>query len=95
MLVIDDQNKNLRSIKLDETFSIEIKTQSGPDQAMQLAGVLARVFVSADDLVSVVPDYWRDYLTRFSGKTTQGVPCEDSAAKIVSDDPQVEKSPRE
>jgi protein TonB len=41
------------------------------------------VFVPADDLVSVVPDYWRDYLARFTGKTAQGVPCEDSAAKNV------------
>ena len=86
MLVIDDQKKTLRSIKLGEKFSIEIKTQSGPDQATQLTGALARVFVSPDDLVSVVPDYWRDYLARFSGKATQGEPCEDSAAKLVSDD---------
>lgn len=86
MLVIDDQNKTLRSIKLDEKFSIEIVTQAGPDQATQLAGALARVFVPADDLISVVPNYWRDYLARFGGKTTQGEPCEDSAAKLVSDD---------
>jgi len=86
MLVIDDQNKALRSIKLDEKFSIEIITQDGPNQATQLAGALARVFVSADDLVSVVPDYWRDYLVRFNGKTTQGIPCEDSAVKIVDSD---------
>jgi TonB family protein len=44
------------------------------------------VFVPADDLVSVVPDYWRDYLARFGGKATQGEPCEDSATKLVSDD---------
>jgi TonB family protein len=86
MLVIDDQNKTLRSIKLDEKFSIEIITQDGPNQATQLAGALARVFVPADDLISVVPDYWRDYLARFSGKATQGEPCEDSATKLVSDD---------
>jgi TonB family protein len=86
MLVIDDQNKTLRSIKLDEKFSIEVVTQAGPDQATQLAGALARVFVPADDLISVVPDYWRDYLARFSGKATQGEPCEDSATKLVSDD---------
>ncbi|MGZ4872377.1 MAG: energy transducer TonB [Candidatus Angelobacter sp.] len=85
MLVIDDQKKMLRSIKLDETFSIEINTQSGPDQATQLTDALAHVFVSPDDLVSVVPDYWRDYLARFSGKATQGEPCEDSAAKLESD----------
>lgn len=83
LLVIDDHTKTLRSIKLGETFSIEIATQPGPEQARQLSSALARVFVSADDLVSVVPDYWRDYLTRFSGKTTQGVPCEDSAVKVV------------
>ena len=86
LLVIDDQNKTLRSIKLDEKFSIEINTQPGPDQGDQLKSALARVFVPADDLVSVVPDYWRDYLARFSGKATQGEPCEDSAAKLVSDD---------
>lgn len=86
MLVIDDQKKTLRSIKLDEKFYIEINTQSGPDQATQLTGALAHVFVSPDDLISVAPDYWRDYLARFSGKATQGEPCEDSAAKLVSDD---------
>jgi TonB family protein len=83
MLVIDDHAKKFNSIRLDEKFSIEIITQPGPDQATQLAGALARVFVPADDLVSVVPDYWRDYLARFTGKTAQGVPCEDSAAKNV------------
>jgi TonB family protein len=86
MLVIDDQNKALRSIKLDEKFSIEINTQPGPDQGEQLKGALARVFVPEVDLDSVVPDYWRDYLSRFTGKATQGIPCEDSAAKLVSDD---------
>jgi TonB family protein len=86
LLVIDDHTKTLRSIKLGETFSIEIATQPGPDQATQLAGALARVFVPADDLASVVPDYWRDYLARFGGKATQGEPCEDSATKLASDD---------
>ena len=86
MLVIDDQAKKFHSIRLDEKFSIEIITQPGPDQATQLARALARVFVSADDLVSAVPDYWRDYLARFGGKGTQGEPCEDSATKLVSDD---------
>jgi len=86
MLVIDDHAKTLRSIELRENFSIEIATQPGPEQARQLSSALARVFVSADDLVSVVPDYWRDYLARFSGTTTQGVPCEDSAMKVVDSD---------
>jgi TonB family protein len=86
ILVIDEKTKTLRGIKLDEKFSIEINTQSGPDQATQLTGALARVFVPEVDLDSVVPDYWRDYLARFSGKATQGTPCEDSAAKFVSDD---------
>jgi TonB family protein len=86
LLVIDDHTKTLRSIKLGENFSIEIATRPGPEQVRQLSSALARVFVSADDLVSVAPDYWRDYLTRFSGKAAQGEPCEDSAAKLVSDD---------
>jgi len=86
MLVIDEKAKTFRGIKLDEKFSIEINTQSGPDQATKLTGALARVFVPEVDLDSVVPDYWRDYLARFSGKATQGTPCEDSAAKLVSDD---------
>ena len=86
ILVMDEKTKAFRSIELNENFSMEINTQPGPDQATHLANALARVFVSADDLVSVVPDYWRDYLTRFSGKTTQGVPCEDSAVKIADSD---------
>jgi TonB family protein len=86
ILVMDEKTKTFRSIELHENFSIEINTQSGPDQATQLAHALDHVFVSADDLVSVVPDYWRDYLARSGGKITQGVPCEDSAAKLVSDD---------
>ena len=31
MLLIDDQKKTLRSIKLGQKFSIEIKTHSGPE----------------------------------------------------------------
>jgi TonB family protein len=94
MLVIDDHAKKFHSIRLDEKFSIEIITQPGPDQATQLAGALARVFVSADDLDSVVPDYWRDYIARFSGKATQGAPCEDpnsKAAEPGSDNPSAGK----
>jgi TonB family protein len=83
MLVIDDQNKMFRSIKLDEKFSIEVNTQPGPNQEAQLTEALARVFVPTDDVVSAAPDYWRDYLTRFSGKAIQGAPCEDSDAKVV------------
>lgn len=83
MLVIDEKTKTFSSIKLDEKFSIEINTQSGPDQATQLTGALAHVFVSPDDLVSVVPDYWRQLLARFSGKATQSAPCEDSTATVV------------
>lgn len=86
ILAMDQKTKAFRSIELHENFSIEITTQSGPDQATHLANALDHVFVSADDLVSVVPDYWRDYLARSSGKITQGVPCEDSAARLVSDD---------
>jgi TonB family protein len=84
ILVTDEKTKAFRSIELHENFSIEINTQSGPDQAAQLANALDHVFVTNDDLVSVVPDYWRDYLARLNGKTTQGAPCEDSAAKLVS-----------
>lgn len=86
MLVMDEKTKAFRSIELHENFSIEINTQSGPDQPIQLANALDHVFVSNDDLVSVVPDYWRDYLARSSGKITQGVPCEDSAARLIPDD---------
>lgn len=86
MLAMDQKTKTFRSIKLDETFFIEIDTHSGADQPTQLAKALDHVFVSTDDLVSVVPDYWRDYLARSNGKVTEGVPCEDSAARLVSDD---------
>jgi TonB family protein len=86
ILMTDEKTKAFRSIELHENFSIEINTQSGPDQAAQLANALDHVFVSNDDLVSVVPDYWRDYLARSSGKTTQGTPCDDSAVKIVDSD---------
>jgi len=86
ILVTDEKTKAFRSIKLHENFSIEINTQSGPDQAAQLANALDHVFVSNDDLVSVVPDYWRDYLARSIGKTTQGASCEDSAVKIDDSD---------
>jgi TonB family protein len=86
ILVMDGKTKAFRSIELHENFSIEINTQSGPDQAAQLANALDHVFVSNDDLVSVVPDYWRDYLARSSGKTIQGAPCEDSAVKIDDSD---------
>jgi TonB family protein len=79
MLVFDAPNKKLLNIALKETFWIEVQTQDGPDQASQLSAALAQVFVPDADLVSVVPDYWRDYVARFTGRQMQGKPCEDAA----------------
>jgi TonB family protein len=81
MLVFDDQSKKLRNIGLPQTFWIEIETRDGQAQGAQLSAALAHVFVAPDDLVSVVPDYWRDYIARFTGKLVQGAPCADSSLK--------------
>lgn len=80
MLVFDEKAKQIRSIKLDERFLVEIATQDGSMQAARLSAALAHVFVSLEDLSSVVPDYWQDYLARFTGKLSDGAPCEDSKA---------------
>jgi TonB family protein len=79
MLVFDGPNKKLLNIALEQTFWIEVQTQSGPDQGAQLSAALAQVFVPDADLISVVPDYWRAYLASFTGRQTQGKPCEDAA----------------
>jgi TonB family protein len=73
---------------LDQTFWIEVQTQDGPDQGAQLSAALAQVFVPDGDLISVVPDYWRDYVARFTGRQTQGKPCEDTQANVAGSTPQ-------
>jgi TonB family protein len=86
LLVFNNQDKNLRSIKLDEKFWIEIETHQGPDQAAQLAAALANVFITPNNLVSVVPEYWQDYIARFTGKPAEGSPCQDSTVKEIESD---------
>jgi len=81
LLVFDDQSKQIRGVKTDETFRIEIETHDGPAQEAQLAAALAHVFVSTEELASLVPDYWQDYMARFTGKVTAGSSCESSNAK--------------
>ena len=89
MLVFDGPNKKLLNIELKQTFWIEVQTHDGPDQGAQLSAALAQVFVADGDLISVVPDYWRDYVARFTGRQTQGKPCEDSQANVAGATPQV------
>jgi len=89
MLVFDASNKKLLNIAMKETFWIEVQSQEGPDQAAQLSAALAQVFVPDGDLISVVPDYWRDYVARFTGRQIQGKPCEDSQANVDGSTPQV------
>jgi TonB family protein len=88
MLVFDASNKKLLNIALKQTFWIEVQTQDGPDQGAQLSAALAQVFVPDADLVSVVPDYWRDYVARFTGRQTQGNACEGPQANVSGSTPQ-------
>src|SRR5689334_3214322 len=88
MLVFDASNKKLLNIALKESFWIEVQTQDGPDQGPQLSAALDQVFVPDGDLVSVVPDYWRDYVARFTGRQTQGKSCEDPKANVSAPTPQ-------
>jgi TonB family protein len=83
MLVFDASNKKLLNFALRQTFWIEVQTQDGPDQDAQLSAALAQVFVPDSDLISVVPDYWRDYVAKFTGRQTQGNPCEAPQAKVA------------
>jgi TonB family protein len=89
MLLFDPSNKKLLNIELKQTFWIEVQTQDGPDQDAQLSAALAQVFVPDSDLISVVPGYWRDYVARFTGRQTQGKPCEDPQANLAGSTSQV------
>jgi TonB family protein len=89
MLVFDGANKKLLNFALKQTFWIEVQTQEGPGQAAQLSAALAQVFVPDADLVSVVPEYWRDYVARLTGRQTQGSTCEGSQANVARTTPQV------
>jgi TonB family protein len=88
MLLFDASNKKLLNIALKQTFWIEVQTQDGPDQGSQLSAALAQVFVSDADLVSVVPDYWRDYVAKLTGRQTQENPCEGPQANVAGATPQ-------
>jgi TonB family protein len=89
MLGFDGPNKKLLNIELKQTFWIEVQTHDGPDQGAQLSAALAQVFVPDGDLSSVVPGYWRDYVARFTGRQTQGRPCDDTQANAAGSTPQV------
>jgi TonB family protein len=89
MLLFDASNKKLLNFALKQTFWLEVQTQDGPDQGAQLSAALAQVFIADGDLISVVPDYWRDYVARFTGRQTQGKPCEDTQANVADSTPQV------
>jgi len=82
LLVFDDQSKQIRVVKTDETFRIEIETHDGPAQGAQLSAALAHVFVRAEELASIVPDYWQDYMARFTGKLSAGAPCDSSNVQV-------------
>jgi TonB family protein len=88
MLVFDASNKKLLNFALKQTFWIEVQTQDGPDQDAQLSAALAQVFVPDSDLISVVPDYWRDYVAKFTGRQAQGNPCEGPQANVAGATPQ-------
>jgi TonB family protein len=82
LLVFDNTNHRMTRIKSDETVSIEVGTTDGGNQEAQLRAALARIFVGKDeDLSLLLPDYWRDYIARFSGRKTDGEPCEGSTVK--------------
>ena len=82
MLMFDGPNKKLLNIELKEAFGIEVQTHDGPDQAAQLSAALAQVFVADGDLISVIPNYWRDYVAWFTGRQTQA-PCEGPHANMA------------
>jgi TonB family protein len=75
LVTFDHQHKQLTFTKLNEKIWIEVATSNGPDQARQLRSALAKVFADVDDLPSLLPEYWRDYMTRFLGKQSGG--CEE------------------
>jgi TonB family protein len=85
LLVLDEQSKQIRGIKTDQTFRIEIETHDGSAQGDQLAAALAHVFVRAEELGSIVPDYWQDYMARFTGKSSTGAPCDSSSAQVADE----------
>jgi TonB family protein len=74
LVTFDHQHKQLTFTKLNEKVWIEVATTNGPDQDRQLHSAFAKVFADLDDLPSLLPDYWRDYMTRFLGRQRGG--CE-------------------
>ena len=82
LLVFDEQSKQIRGVKTDQKVRIEIDAHDGSDQGSQLAAALARVFVSTEELGSIVPDYWQDYMARLTGKLSNGAPCSSSNVRV-------------
>jgi TonB family protein len=82
LLVFDEQSKQIRGVKTDQKFRIEIETHDGSAQGDQLAAALAHVFVRPEELGSIVPDYWQDYMARFTGKLSNGAPCDSSNVQV-------------
>jgi TonB family protein len=82
LLVFDEQSKQIRGVETNQKFRIEIETHDGPAQGDQLAAALAHVFARTEELISIVPDYWQDYMARFTGKLSNGAPCDSSNVQV-------------
>lgn len=77
LVTFDNEHRQLTYVKSNKTLSIEVITSDGPNQASQLHSALAKIFAEQNELPSLLPDYWRDYLARFSGNKSGG--CESGA----------------
>jgi len=70
---------------------MEITTQQGAGQGSQLQAALRRIFLEPDeDFIEVLPDYWREYMMRSTGRKTGGTPCESTYPELRADAPSAE-----
>lgn len=70
LITFDNEHRQLRYVKSNQKVLIEIVTNNGPNQESQIRTALAKVFAEQNEFPSLVPEYWRDYLERFSGTKT-------------------------
>jgi protein TonB len=65
IISIDDSRRQMKTIKWHENVRMEIATAPGPDLA-RLRSALAKIFVpTGPEMISFLPDYWREYMTHF------------------------------
>ncbi len=79
VILFDESKRQMKHARVEIKWTARIQTHDGPAQQAQLESALMKIFLTpGEDISSVLPEYWQDYIARFHGGKVAGEPCQDS-----------------